>query len=284
MHRASPIVVFAAVRRRLKRERGVVALMTVAFLAVAGLVCVLLLWGIGYAAGAYNALYTATQNAAYAAVSTAVPSTSGNQPQFQCAVNEPSILTQWRCSGGTTYQAAITSLQGSLGTNVPGTFGLTFNPAGCSAPSGAGQTAVCITDNTYTFQQGQPQGAIEAMPVEQSPSAASAKCNFPPVGTAGINTDAGYGSRFQLSCWRLSELDQLVPGGGGVTPDQLTNYESGVVIRTAAQMVVPPFCKIGTWFCPSIEVTAVAGAEQSQPASPPSYRCYFSGSSTCTEK
>lgn len=266
---------YARLRERSAREDGVVALMTLLFFALAGMTLILLIWAISISTGAYNALYSATQSAAYAAANVVEQQSpaegaalgSGQLP-WSCS---PAVGTtessnfQCRASGGgrgNTFVAAHYSLMASLGADAqgrsqPGNFGLSY-------PG----TVSLADENGNALPMSDPW--ILAYQIDQSPGLAANRCYPSSNDAVGFSTTSGAGGPGspdrRISCWRFFEDGVWFPW----------HYESGVVVRTVADLNLIPGCSAGNeWICPATQLQATAAATQSQPLPPASYNTYF---------
>jgi hypothetical protein len=217
---------FVAARRKLKDQRGAVALMTLGYLITCGLICLLTLWGIANATGAYNALYGVTQSAAYAAASaTESPAGTSDSLTFQCG-GTPSPSGD--CTSGEAFTAAQDAAVTGLSSGVPGRFGLVYG-ANASLTDSNGNAANII----YAYS---PAGT----PAEnQDFFAKTGKCTQ-------VNPDTG---AVILACWRLQD-----------SVASTANFEPGTAVYMRADI---PLCMSS--ICPSITLRTAAAATVSQP-------------------
>lgn len=226
------------------REDGAIALLTMVFMIVLGIVLVITLWSIAYATGAYNQLYAATQAAAYAAVGQTQPGYSGAQLNFECgsaSYGLPDGATA--CSGGGVMNA------------VNAIFTASFQPASCGRVlTGFGLTwttgSSCSTVSLYDAQ-GNPANYVEAYYVPISPGAAqslyeaagSPSCPYV-AQQDGVTTD--------LICWGSPE--------SGVASFPI--FTSGIIVRTGIDLQ-PPVCY--SFACPVFDLRISVAAEEGQP-------------------
>jgi hypothetical protein len=244
----SLVSLYAVVRARLVREEGAIALATLAFMIVLGLVAIVTLWSIAYATGAYNSLYEASQSAAYAAVGQTVPTASGSsvsQLDFNCNGGlDPGTDGNYICTGGTvmavvdaTFTASFPAPNGGV---APG-FGLSWDDANTGE--------VQLANNNF-----QPANEVYAYYISQTPGAAEAewKAASPsePACPAYYSLD---GITQDLICWGVTETNAAGPIGGD------PHFSSGVVIYTIARVKIP-----GCFFCSTTSLDIAVAASQSQ--------------------
>jgi hypothetical protein len=238
-------------RQRLVAEDGAIALATLAFMMAVGLGLLVMLWGIGYATGAYNQIYLGTQQAAYAAASAEEPQlfnfdTADSQPQIGCATN---ALVNYQCSSGPALDAAEQSLADTF-NNGGASFDLTFLPSN--------DGTLRLTDENY-----QPDPIIYAYQMGLASAAQEARCSLQqgsasastPSTSVLVDNDPDSQTYGALLCWQISEHGIIYPA----------ETDSGVVVRTEARLQVPPGCQPSVIFCPTYEISTVAVATLSQP-------------------
>jgi hypothetical protein len=230
----------------------------------AGMATIILLWGIGRATGAYNALYAANQSAAYAASTAARSHGSGEvdgpQIRFQCnTTNDPTD-----CVGGETFAAADQVMSAALGPGASGTFGLRYT----TNPNAAG-TNVWLVDER---ERRLGYGLVQAYEVSLAPSLARRLASR--VGCIpNAGEDEGY---FDLTpspgplgdellvCWRVQEFGTAYP----------LQFQSGIISRARARLALYPGCASASW-CPTVDMVATSAATQSQPNPFDSYADYY---------
>ncbi len=204
---------YATFRNRAAREDGAIALATLAFMMVAGLVSIMTLWTIGYATTAYNDLHAGTQAAAYAAVGRtekAVPGTGASQLNFACSASGASRPNaETTCTNGETFNVVAQVFSRAF----TGKYGLTY------APDNTGTVQLIDESRNpwpglYAFYVPLPSGAARKLSAGQA-------CPYrePNNGEAGG----------RLLCWSVQD------GGAGDGPQ----YNSGVIVRTRATIRMP---------------------------------------------
>jgi hypothetical protein len=258
-------------KKSIRNEEGVIALLTLGFFMACGLVLIVLLWGISFATGAYNTLYISTQSAARSAAQvTERQSGNSQQPSFACDSGPAIMSNRFTCGGpvaldkNDSFDAAYESLNAALnpGQNgqdgVPGRFGLIgpgYTPKGTEVqvkmlgpgfnPCPSNQNCISLYSFGFSSANQRDQARSICEPWDD-------------------NSEYKLLSNGQgLACWSL-------PGTGGI--DFGANYESGVVVRTRADITIPPGCT--AWFCPFLLVSVAAAAKQSQISAPNEYKCY----------
>ena len=245
-------VLYAAARARARREAGAIALATLAFMIVLGLVSIVTLWSIAYATGAYNSLYAATQSAAYAAVGQTVPGISGTgqgQLDFNCNSGNTGTAGNPVCGSGHVINIvnAIFSASFPQSGGGPG-YGLTWD-------NNAGGT-VQLTDATFAPNS----DAVYAYYIEDSSGAAKAAW-----AADGHNCAPTLNGVPQpLLCWSISE--QGAAGGAGAVTAPAPQFVSGVAVYTAA--IIPlPVCLASFCAHVTLHVAVAASEAQAQPLS-----------------
>lgn len=241
--------------RRLRKERGAIALMTLAFLVFAGLSALFILWGIARVTGAYNLMYAANQSASYAAV-TAVESGTRircNNPDPNISVvclrsTDPSAQTD-------AYAVASSVMAASINPEEQQTFGLCYSngPNECSDEG----SVRLVSDFAEPAAR---DDAIKVFNVDSSEEVAEL--------CGALQDDVFRASRpgSPLICWGLEEA--------GVTTLQRT---SGVITRAEASLPLGQFigCQDGGAidFLPCIDVNlrVASSARQTQPRAESSY-------------
>lgn len=216
-----------ALCKRGRGESGAILLLTVVFMMTVGVAAIVVLWGMGYTAGAYEELYSATQSAAYAAateVSYGQTSENGNaQLQFDCGA---AVLPA--CDQGRSYEAA-TSL---LNAQLKGKFGLTY------------------PGNVELLDQSlQPTNSILAYQIPVTPALAQS------LDPTCIGTVTPPDGQPFTSCW-------TIPGTSSAIDK---NYISGVVVADQATIQLIPGCHICGSF--TIKAIAAARTGQQLPGS-----------------
>jgi hypothetical protein len=233
--RISLLILYQTARHRAAREDGVIALLTLVFMMVLGLVIIATLWSIGYATGAYNELYSNSQAAAYASVGRTVTNNSGSsQLDFDCS-NRTSNL-DFTCSSGSTF--AVT--QQVLSRAFRGQFGLTY--------SSDNTGSVRLTDENYNaanliYAYYIPRSAKSA---EQTVQDNGGSCPYI------LRSGPDNATATELMCWQVAT-------GGLNTP----HYESGVVVHAVAAVKLPG-CNLA--ICATdLQVTTAATISQAAP-------------------
>jgi hypothetical protein len=254
MNKFSLITLLVAARARARREDGAVALATLAFMIVLGLVSIITLWSIAYATGAYNSLYAATQSAAYAAVGQTVPATpnsSQGQLDFNCNP-EPNAGTGGNpvCDGGNVMaivNATFTASFPAPNSGILSGFGLTWNDAQGGSVQLADANNAPISGPTYVY----------AYFVPDTPGAARAAWLAQGSGSCPATVTLGGLGQPQFLCWSVREQAGAYGIGG---TDQ---FSSGVIIRTFAQIKIPGCI---AFFCAQTDLHVVTAASEAQQA------------------
>lgn len=229
------VTLIAAGRRRIVREDGAIALATLAFMMVTGLIAIVTLWTIGYSTSAYNKLYAGTQAAAYAAVGRTLESTPGGSAQlnFDCAGpgmperNESATA----CGGGQAFGVVEQTLSRAF---AGGQYGLSY-------ANGNGGSVKLVDENfndwnaIYAYYIPVPAGTARAI-------VAGRGCPF---------TESLGGQPARLLCWAVLDA------GAGNTPQ----YTSGVIVRTRTTVNMPG-CALD--ICAPLELTVTAAASVAQ--------------------
>jgi hypothetical protein len=230
---------------RLREEDGAIAMLTLAFMLFLGLVMVAYLWAIGYAAGAYNTMATASQAAAYAAVSTGSYDSPTGQLTFACPdpANPP---TNGQCTSGKTAAAGLRALSYAI-TNTRAHFNLSYDST--DQNNGTLKT-LDANGNQFGGAGGIMAYSIAAPPEAAREAAGSSNCR---VEGAGI--DNGIGA-YPPNSDTPARLCWTGPATALATPQ----YESGVVVRVTTDVKLPICGQI----CPQFPITAAAAAKQSQ--------------------
>jgi hypothetical protein len=214
-----------AIKKRLQNQTGAVALMTLGYMIACGMICLVTLWGIANATGAYNTLYGVTQSAAYAAASQTDPTSIGETGTVRFLCDGSAV----ECRSGATFNAAQNAAITGLSAGVPGRFGLTYGVAQFTDLNG-----------NYT---GSP--LIYAYSPVVSPGEAETYFN-----------DTGSCTRYNaetqqesLICWDLNDA-----------VSSSVNFEPGVAVYMRAEI---PLCMSS--LCPNIGLSTAAAATTSQP-------------------
>ena len=265
------------IKSKLANEEGVFAIMTLAFFLACGLSSIIVVWSIAQLSAIYNVAYLSTQAAATAAVGAAQPSSGSGLPgdsigkglTISCTLRQDRDCQARSEEGGAdseVYKIAKNSLRTSLQPGTPGNFGL----VGPDQFAGGGYPLAINSLRVYNVD---PQAAAIAR---------IRGCNYP-----SDKADAGFIRPYEgasspsdrtgeMACWRVRENARLVNGtpapGIQAYPDQ---YQTGIVLRTRADIPFPSFC--ASALCPDITISSVAAATQTQTRPPPNYeqfKCY----------
>ena len=259
------------------REEGAIALATFAFIVFVGLVILLTLWGIAYTTGAYNALYSANQSAAYAAATVTRPSwepkdTPSDQPLITCGRrarlqdgNNSYVTVCYDDPGRSdeAIDAAQQVLAASLGSSKsrPGPFGLYYDGGSSDegigsvrlvGPRGARGQGDLITIHEITMSPADARNLAEGLDL----------CPEDGIAEAGYIEDL---EPIEV-CWRLRDEGITYP----------RQYHAGVVVRSEAKLPLLPICSESN-YCPTFRLQAVAAATLDRPWLPRnSWAGYFS--------
>lgn len=237
--------------RFIAERSGVITLMTIGFMAGAGVVIVFALASIGFGTSIYNAQYQATQTAAYSAASTIKQSQGGGQSIIDCSIPDPA--SAW-CASGPAFDAAEQSLYASLGSKAtnPSAFGLFYN--GINRAPGVNEVPLYLSDanknpnrGIYVYNLTAPFGVAKA-------GYENFKNNPVPGQTPCFNSNQSGAA--QRLCWQVNDGNWL---GAPI-------FQSGVVVRTITELRLPPGCSN---FCfKPVRLVATAGATSSSPETP----------------
>jgi Flp pilus assembly protein TadG len=231
-------------RRHARDEEGAIAILTLFFMIVLGLVLITTLWSIAYATGAYNELYAGTQAAAYAAVGQTTEST-GNQQQldFECGGGSYALSDgATACNGGGVMDA------------VDAVFATSFPAAQCGSSFGTGFGLSWTTGSSCSTVQlleasGNPADYVEAFYVPATPGDAQSIWEG-----AGRPTCPYFASQeglpTELVCWSAPDL--LV---------QTNHFTSGVIVRTGVSIKLPGCSPI---LCPTYDIRLAVAASEAQ--------------------
>ncbi len=240
------IALLLTVAARWRRQRGVIALLTLVWMMTLGVVCWFTLWAIGWATGQYDVLYSSAQEAAYAAVGTALPTSNGSeQLAFDCGIRYSPLTGV--CPGGQTLAAVHRVLAASLGPGIPGRFGLCYG-------SGCGQQNVQLTEAQQPAGSGQPADEVYAFNIGIPPGLAQ---KDDPNRTCPATVPDPNGGGQVRACWQVpAYLGTSVP-----------HYTSGVMLSVTAQA---PMCS--SLLCLAVGSNqislTVAAAQQNAAAQP----------------
>lgn len=224
-----------------RAQAGAVALLTLVFMLTLGLASMMMLWGIGYSAGAYTTLYAATQAAAYAAVSevSLEGAGAGAQLPFDCGASFDALAAEPVCRDGNAGLAAKLM----LGIALRGQFGLSY------------PGAVRLVDSA-----GNEIDGVLAFYIPLAPGVARAA----DPGCSGIVATENARVR---SCWRNPGRIFGQAAGDFFVSDP--NYLSGIVAITEAEIPFPPSCRSA--LCPTITLRVAVAARQGQQLPPGRY-------------
>lgn len=235
--------------KRIKKEDGAIAIITIFFLFTVGIISILALWSIGVATGAYNKLYVANQSAAFSAVTTARQTEGFSQPVFGCS-------KKYYCvKGDNTFDVAQKVFDETMSSGS--SFSINYNPDNPDA------------GNTNLFSNMPSSQGLEAITVfemEKSPSLSKEICqeNFSGSGERLYDefNNGEYrvlkGSPETPVCWRVTESGYNFQ----------YQFYSGVVSRAKTRIPSIPTldCSIDQsiydFGCITIEVQAAASVSQ----------------------
>lgn len=248
-------MIWQIARKRAAQEDGVFALLTLVFFALCGIVCILIVWGIGQASAIYNIAYFSTQAAATASVGAAEANDKGLI--ISCGDKILSAADDFICDQTTAdvYQIAVNSLNTSLASGTQGTFGL-VGPTGSNPLAGPRLVISSLQVYNITPEAGAAGRARGCSYVDTSQDAGYIN-----------NLDSGTGDELtgSLGCWRVQEKSIRS------FPEQ---YQTGVVLRTNTDVPLIPFCTSGSGTCPTISILATGAARVVQNSAPANYELY----------
>jgi hypothetical protein len=212
------------IHRRLEDESGAVAVMTLLFVSMAGMLVIATLWGIGFATGVYDQQVNATQAAAYAAVSQTPVDDSASTPLgVNCSDSGATSITGvTNCNSGAAWVAAMDTLNSAL----PGSFGA--KDADLNGNSGI---------QIYNPSDG---NADEFQAYDVQEPYGQAKADDP--GCSGSSSG-------ELTCWK-----------GDADGTLMNEYVSGVNVTTRTVNVSFPQGCSGSFFCFKIPLTVTETA------------------------
>lgn len=224
-------------------ESGVIALMTLAFLVLLGMVMVVFLWTIGFTTGAYSTLQGAAQSTAYASAGAVDIASDPRQPSYACGTTK---RADGFCSAGQTFTVAEQALSFTL-AQTRSNFGMSYRPGGGNnqtvrfAELGSNGKPVNRSATPGIFAYAVPFTQASAQRVtDQQNTACDSKLTPTFNGVSGT------------SCWQIYQQ--------GIGERQ---YGSGVAVYLQTDVKLPG-CR-ADW-CPTFTITASAAAVQAQDA------------------
>lgn len=262
------MIMMALKRKRVADERGVAALLTLAFMMSVGVAIVITLWAISVASGAFNLLYSVNQSAAYAAVSAvSTGEADSNQMQIDCG----DVIAGASCAQTSGAWRAANHVF-SFGLQE-GNFGLTYDG---NSRSGS------VKWNIYPFNMDLKQGEVRRELIRRTGSS-----DIVMIGTLVTNNSCGgalHGGRTignnsknmvnyemlnngigayaeELFCWQVIERGVKYP----------PQFQSGVVSQASAEINLIPGCAMA--ICRA-NVDVIASASFDQPSPTNNYNDY----------
>lgn len=216
--------------RRLQEERGVAALMTVAFLSVLGGLVIALMLASARVNDAYTLLYSAAQSAAYSAATTADLGGSG-EVQIPCDDDPLGDVrgTPSRCENGLALGAALQVLRPIFRGKPSG-----FCLADYNCTTGGRPVYMRVEEGSST--------SLQIFNTDFNPEIAQTKCYDQVLGSSGgalpipAGQDGILDSGGRFICWGLREdLGRSEPTMHSV------QYASGVVVRLDTEVDIFAF-------------------------------------------
>ena len=238
-----------AIAHRLRRQRGVISLLTLGFMVGAGMTLLVTLWGIARVTGAFNTLYTANEAASYAALS-ASDVEPGGLIKVRCQNLDDTICKRTGAGASITGDDALSAAEAVMEKSLQSRpFGLCYDGEIGGTCRGPGEVKL-IADFA-----GSPAPSIKVFNMGGTSRDQILRC-LDSFGQSKIpaNQDLKPSPSGGIDCWGLGEYGQVYS----------PNFNTGVITRAKAEIEFFPGCLNGA-ICPSTEVRVASSASQDQP-------------------
>lgn len=237
------MILYQLIKRRIEKERGAIALVTLAFLSGFFSLALATLWTFTQLMGASSYLQATAQTAAYAAINRTNPSDGTTSVVIDCS-DSNQLNNYYLCTGGRALASVKEVFRVAL-KDKP--FGL------CD-----GIDSACSGDRVRLLARSSSPGSpsIKAFEINEERTGV---CNPKEPGTR-IDRDLGTGdilpgSTVPINCWVLVNSRYIKGQNRFVRVAGLNNVRPGVIVRARAD-ITPPL--LGLFTSITIEASAVA--------------------------